>query len=86
MSQSVVQAYPPVQVPICDRNGVATPVWVKWFESNYIQTGGSSSTTLTSLIATVATQAAEIAALQAQIANLVPLQNQVNGLSVGRQL
>ena len=83
MSTTVVQSYPPVQVPLLGQNGLLNPVWAKWFQQSYVQNGGSSSTTLTSLIATVATQATEISTLQT--ANTA-LQKQVNGLGVGRQL
>lgn len=83
MSTTLVQAYPPVQVPLLGSNGLLNPVWAKWFQQSYVQSGGSSSTTLTSLIATVAIQATEISTLQTEN---TALQKQVNGLSCGRQL
>ncbi len=84
MSTAVVQSYPPVQTPLIDMNtGFVTQVWAKWFNQNYIQSGSSSSTTLTSLIATVAAQAVTITSLQT---SNTALQKQVNGLSCGSVL
>lgn len=67
---AIVQSFPPVQTPLIGQNGILHPVWAKWFQQNYIQTGSSSSTTLTSLIATVAEQATEISSLQEAVTTL----------------
>jgi len=84
MSSSVVQSYPPIQSPVVDlKSGIVSPVWSKWFNQNYIQSGGSSSTTLTSLIQTVA---ALTLVVNQNTADIKALQGQVNGLGVGRQL
>lgn len=84
MSGTVIQSLPPIQSPMIDpKTGFVTQVWSKWFNQNYIQTGGSSSTTLTSLITTVELLTTEV---NANTTNITAMQGQVNGLGVGRQL
>ena len=75
---------PPIQAPLVDQRGILTHVWAIWFNNVNEQTGGTGSTSLASLITTVAEQAVEISTLQTQVSDL---QIEVlNGLTVGRQL
>lgn len=82
-TSTVVQSYPPIQSPMIDSRGLVTPVWSKWFNQNYIQSGSSSSTTLTSLIQTVA---ALTLIVNGNSDDITELQNEVNSIGVGRQL
>ena len=65
------------------KTGMVSFMWSKWFSGLYIQTGGSASTSFTSLITTVQEQALEITALQNTVAQLT---NEFGSLTVGRQL
>lgn len=81
---SQVQSYPPIQSPLIDPGtGMITNIWSKWMSGLYIQTGTSNSTSLTSLIATVATIQSQISTING---TLTGLQNQINSFGVGRQL
>lgn len=74
---------PPIQAPLVDQRGILTHVWAIWFNNVNEQTGGSGSTSLASLITTVAEQAAEIADLQALTDTQ---QEQIDSISVGHYL
>lgn len=73
----------PYKSPLSDQNGIVSPVWAKWLNQIFLKTGGTSSTSLTSLETTVANQAIEITAINT---TLTSLQSQINGLGVGRDL
>lgn len=71
----------PYQSPMVDKSQKMTPPWVNWFRQLFIQTGGSSSTSLASLIITVATLNATVATLQT---NVSVMQDEIDGLEQGR--
>lgn len=66
--------------PMVSKDGLLTPIWSKWIGQLFIQTGGSTSTSLSSVITTVATLSTTVTAQSAEISTLI---DQVNGLSVG---
>lgn len=68
---------------VVDKSQKLTPAWTNWFRQLFIQTGGSSSTSLASLIVTVSNLSETVTSQTTQIANL---QAEIDGLSVGREI
>lgn len=73
----------PYQSQIVDKSGMLTIPWVNWIRQLYIQTGAASSTSLTSLINTVAELSAQVTSNTADIGML---QTEVNDLNLGHEL
>lgn len=73
----------PYGSPMVDKKQMLTPAWTNWVRQLFVQTGGNSSTSLASLIITVANLSATVTTLESEISSL---EIEVNGLSQGRQI
>lgn len=81
-SNNLVQSFPPIQSPMTDKNGAVTPIWSKWLSSLYIQTGGSTSSSVTELQSDIVTLQANVGVLNSEVSTLSTLYSATYRLSV----
>lgn len=87
MTDTIIVPPPPYQSPVADKNGNVTPIWGKWLNQMYLRSGGANQPSTQNLVSDIQTLQSSVGALQVALADeTTALQNQVNGLSVGRQL